>query len=409
MAKQSSKRIAFVTDEYPLTLPGAGGLASYVQRMAHLLSDLGHEVEVFVRDDRSLRTNDGPVLVHHVSPERNAFSRLSDLLERSWRIHRTGLPRVASELGMALSMARAMARVERERPFDLIQSADYQFRGLFVARRGRPHVVRCSWARDYFQRIDGSLYLGANRHLAWLERVAIRRASAAYAPSVFVSRYYRERFGLRVGVVRPPFDGNVGESDPLGRDLPSRYLLHFGQLIRRKGTDLVAAALPLAWELEPDLTMVWVGRGNPRRLAEFQESWGERASQVCLLEPIPRSQLATVIAGASVSVLPSRCDNLPNTAIESLVANVPVIATRDSSIDELVEDEANGLLVPQEDPDALAAAMVRVWRSQVPWLGQSLPASPIMAQMEPRTAAAALLSLADGPQVPAPGSVATAD
>jgi glycosyltransferase involved in cell wall biosynthesis len=389
------RRIAFVTDEYPSTLPNAGGLATYVQRMARLLHQMGHTVEVFVRSNRQFTYADGGVLVHEVPPLDGVFGSNSTLASISWRIDRH-LPatRVFRELDMSAGLARAVEMRERENEFDLVQSSDFQFRGVFVRRGRRPHVVRCSWARDLFQRVDGTGDKATNALFAWLERMSIRRASAAYAPSDLVSRYYRKEFGLEVGVVRPPMFDVRQDAEPLSVEVPARYLLHFGSLCRRKGSDVVAAALTIAWKTAPDLRMVWAGRQFENLFSGLEEEWGARTDQVQWLGAVSRGQLATLLQGAAASVLPSRCDNLPNTVIESLMAGVPVIGTHNSSIDELVVHEKNGLLVPIGDADELAAAMIRVWRGDVRWRAGHLPPSPIHEEMQPAVAARKLLAFA---------------
>ena len=52
-------------------------------------------------------------------------------------------------------------------------------------------------------------------------------------------------------------------------------------------------------------------------------------------------------------------DGLPTVLIEAMALNVPVISTDVTGIPELVEHERTGLLVPQHDPDAIAAAIER--------------------------------------------------
>ena len=52
-------------------------------------------------------------------------------------------------------------------------------------------------------------------------------------------------------------------------------------------------------------------------------------------------------------------DGIPNVMMEAMAAEVPVVSTAVSGIPELVENDVNGLLVPPEDPEALADA---IWR-----------------------------------------------
>ena len=60
-------RVAFLTTEYPTELQFAGGLASYVSRVAKNLAENGHEAEVFTLSHLKERIWDGPTLVHRIT------------------------------------------------------------------------------------------------------------------------------------------------------------------------------------------------------------------------------------------------------------------------------------------------------------------------------------------------------
>jgi glycosyltransferase involved in cell wall biosynthesis len=59
-------------------------------------------------------------------------------------------------------------------------------------------------------------------------------------------------------------------------------------------------------------------------------------------------------------LLPNDRDGIPNVLVEGMAAGAPVVATAVSGIPELVDHEVNGLLVPPDDPEALADALVRL-------------------------------------------------
>ena len=68
--------------------------------------------------------------------------------------------------------------------------------------------------------------------------------------------------------------------------------MHFGSLLRRKGTDVVASALPLAWRQEPELKMVWAGRELDNGIVErSRQSWGENAQRVHYLGALEQAEL----------------------------------------------------------------------------------------------------------------------
>lgn len=379
-------RVAFLTPEYPTELTGEGGVGSYVHKTAHLLAGLGHDCTVFVTSDEGGLLQDGAVAVVRVPRSRSLAAR-----GLSWLLRR--LDPASGYLPAYLANARLMARaLEAEHarsPFDLVQSANLRLVGLFVARRaGRRHLVRISTSRLLYEAAAGRPVTALARLTERLDVLAQRRADATYAPSRLLQRYFAETYGLDVGLVRPPLPVDVaGRGDP-PPGLPGRYLVHFGTLGRRKGTEVLAAALPRAWEHAPDLRMVWAGPLADAARDRYRAAWGERAGQVALLGPLDKPRLYAVVAAAEASVLPSLMDNLPNTVIESLALGVPVVGTAGASVDELVTHGQSGLLVPPGDPEALADALVEVWR------GRTFPRVAPTAEMEPERAVAALLGFA---------------
>ena len=72
-------------------------------------------------------------------------------------------------------------------------------------------------------------------------------------------------------------------------------------------------------------------------------------------------------------------DGLPNTLLEALAAARPVVASAIAGIPEVVTDDVNGLLVPEQDVDALAGASpgYATSRSFVAGSGQRLAGAPL--------------------------------
>ncbi|MGH8905238.1 MAG: glycosyltransferase family 4 protein [Egibacteraceae bacterium] len=75
---------------------------------------------------------------------------------------------------------------------------------------------------------------------------------------------------------------------------------------------------------------------------------------------LPKADLHELIRSAAVAVLPSRCyENQPLIVLEAFACGVPVICSDLGGMPELVDPGVDGLLVPPNDPDALAAALRR--------------------------------------------------
>src|SRR5579863_7977408 len=135
-------RVAFLSPEYPTEFEGAGGLATYVRRMAHAIAAAGHAAEVFVPCVAQSETlAEGEVLVHRVG-----WLDLAPL---------SACSRVIPWLLQARALATALEQRHAAAAFDLVQSADLLATGLFVRRQpGRRHVVRCSSAADLYNTVD---------------------------------------------------------------------------------------------------------------------------------------------------------------------------------------------------------------------------------------------------------------
>ncbi|HET7584292.1 MAG TPA: glycosyltransferase family 4 protein [Gemmatimonadaceae bacterium] len=144
-----------------------------------------------------------------------------------------------------------------------------------------------------------------------------------------------------------------------------------GRLIPKKGFDTLVRAVATLRDngVHADAIIAGPDAGEAETLRTLAAARGVydaiqfpgAVSQATLVEQFRR---------ATVFCLPCRVaadgdrDGIPNVLVEAMACGLPVIATPVSGIPELIEDGVNGLLVPSDDPDALAAAMLRVHRDQ---------------------------------------------
>jgi glycosyltransferase involved in cell wall biosynthesis len=385
-------RVAFLSPDCVATQ--SNGTTTYLTRIARALQFAGHQTEIFgvshlvpsSYDFYGIRVHS----VRAVDPPLVGWLRA-----RADRYANDGFSTLLRSVVGAWALSQRLEEEERSRgPFDLIHGIDEGLTPLFVRkRRDRRLMCFCQYDRRLWRQTEGETFGLGDRLLALLIRAGIRRADIVYAHSRFLSAHLLSRYGIRAQVFRPPVFMERVPSQHVEVDVPDRYLVHFGLLGRRKGTDLVAAALPLAWRKEPGIRMVWAGtmRTDPAMvMTRYRQLWGPSADSVSWLGPLRKPALYQLVKGAVASVLPSRADNLPNTVSESLVLGVPVIGFRGASLDEMIESGSSGELVPDGDVPALAAAMVRAWRGETRWVGQ--PA--IMADSAPAAAAGKFLRLA---------------
>ena len=78
-----------------------------------------------------------------------------------------------------------------------------------------------------------------------------------------------------------------------------------------------------------------------------------------ILGPRPRTELTDYLRRARIAVVPSRWENFPNTCVEAMVSGLPVIATREGGMAEMIDDGRTGWLAAATTPLALEETLRR--------------------------------------------------
>ncbi len=349
-------RIAVVA---PSAVPSStpGGRGHFSEKMSRLLAERGHDVTVFRGTTGAPQEGvvDG---VHYVSI--NGGRRFRVLK----RLTLNRLRMTLSQLGFNLETRRALRRIHRQEPFDVVHCTLNHATGfLQVVRPIAPTVLRCSSHMPtvnqlkYRTRLDDKL-------TARLESWSLSRASSVYMPSEHVrSLYGRELAGKpNVRVIRTPYDPEFRRPTDLNYE-HGRIFFFTAYLEELKGIYDLATALGYVADVEPAARLVVAG--SPRvenqvdTATEMQRRAGESADRLQFLGFISRDELQHELSRAHVVALPSHFDNLPNALLEAMHFRSLVVATRDSSLDEVVRDGENGYLCAARDPRDLADAILR--------------------------------------------------
>ncbi|HEV2132561.1 MAG TPA: glycosyltransferase [Longimicrobiaceae bacterium] len=294
------------------------------------------------------------------------------------------------EVGYDVRVAAAMAPGQHEHPFLLplraagvpvyplhFGSRDYlRERRAFarLCRQLRPRVVHTHGYRATV--VEGGVarslgiatvatvhgYTGGdarNRFYEWLERWVLRRfdvvvpVSRPLASLLARAGVSRERLHLIPngwGELSPPFERG-GARAALGASDESFLVGWVGRLGREKGLDVLIEALPLLEDLP--LTLSVVGDGRERESLQARAAalgWAERVRWLGTV-----AEAGRLFAGFDLFVLSSRTEGTPIVLFEAMAAAVPIVATRVGGVPDVLS-EAEALLVPPEDPAALAAA-----------------------------------------------------
>ncbi len=257
-------------------------------------------------------------------------------LGREKRIH---LPRAAARLGPAL----------REHSVDVLLS-EIEVPTL-MSLVSRPLLPR-TLILGMIEHSIPSIILPPKTPLVPLYKRIYKRHDLVIAVSEIAAKDLRANFGIKdVHVIHNPI-----EIDELSAHGPSPHpwldgdaptILFLGRLDPQKGPDVLRAAFDI------------VRKETRARLLMFGEGSMKIAPGPDVALPGHLATVGPALRRATVVVIPSRVEGFSLVAAEAMACGAPVVATR-CGVEEYLRDGENGLLVPVENPAALARAIVRV-------------------------------------------------
>lgn len=323
-----------------ITTMGAGGAERVLALLANALMSRGHQVTLMTLDSCG---ND----FFSVSP---GVQRIALGLHRP---SRTWLTRWYGNVRKIGAMRRAIERVCPDVVVSFLTEVNIL---AIMACAGRSTPVLIS------ERVDPRTHRMTPLR-EWLRWIAYRRATGLVVQTRAVAEWISaSRTGLPPVTVipNPVLPASAPATRVQQRSRP--YLLAAGRLTWQKGFDVLIRALALLVDRGVDLDLVIAGEGWGEERA-LQELAAELAvsERVRFLGRV--ADLSTWLAEAFAFVLSSRYEGFPNVLLEALAAGTATIATDcPSGPREILEPGGLGMLVPCEDPAAIAAAVTSLQR-----------------------------------------------
>ena len=156
-------------------------------------------------------------------------------------------------------------------------------------------------------------------------------------------------------------DSRISAPSPFPDDDSVNYVWA-ARFNNKKGQDVLAEAFVKMHDRVPNSHLYLVGRNydNPEMVQKVKDIVAganlDNYLHIVGFDPNPYKW----IYNCDCFVLPSRLEGLPNALVEAMYLKKPVVATTCIEIiKRMVEDGYNGYLVPSEDTDAMADAMVK--------------------------------------------------
>lgn len=256
----------------------------------------------------------------------------------------------------------AWARTQTHLPYNLVHSQFAVPTGVAGQHISSvwniPHIVTVHG----FDIHDPTRLISADRFppVHWVVQRVLSSAQAITTQSHDIARRTRQGYKLKhaLSIIPLGIPKVAIPTGPKPERLPSGFVLvGVGRLVPRKGFDLSIRALRL---LPEKVQLVLIGDGPElKRLKILAEELGV-ASRVHFFGPVFDQEKWQVLAHAQAYVLPSLHEGFSLSTVEAMMMGLPVIASNVGGQTDYLQAGRHALLVPPNDPEALAKATLQL-------------------------------------------------
>ena len=276
-------------------------------------------------------------LVREVSPARDLTA-----VAQLYRLFRRARPTIVhthtSKAGFVGRLAAQLARV----PVVVHQPHGHIFYGYWGRARTATFVALERIAAHW---TDAMIALTPREIEEHVERGIGRASQYAVVPS-----------GVPTQALREMAPSRTAARARLGLPRDAYVVAGVGRFVPIKGFDLLVAALPALVERVPETHVLLVGDGAEREALQARAAVLGVADRLHVSGTV--SDVIGVLAAADVLAAPSRNEGMGRVLVEAMALGLPVVGTRVGGIADVILDGECGLVVPPEDPPALAEALI---------------------------------------------------
>ncbi len=334
--------LLFVTNAYPDGPKSNRGW--FIRELAQKLGCAGHRVDILTEKVFSRSTDSEEEPFGRVLRVANPFSRERLLAD----VRGFPLKRLFHLIARETKEGFRLCRSEK---VDLIHAHWAAPSGLSAA------LISFLAARPFVLSIHGTdVTRFAGHPIAWpVIRQVVRRAHRVVCNSSFTAGYIRD-LGVpdsRIDVL-PCIGVDTDRFHPADNLHMEGAVLFVGNLTLQKRPDVLLEAFTRVSKAFPGKRLLFVGDGPQRKKLEERAGHLGIENRVSFLGAVPNAELPRIYRKAHVLVLPSEKEGLGQVVMEAMACGLPVLASRDGGIPDLVKNGETGFLFNPGDIGALA-------------------------------------------------------
>ena len=370
--------------EYPPAPYPAGGIGTYARHIARLLAEAGETVHMIGQrwegaPESIEKFCDGRLIVHRISVDEPIATTPEEAGEQRTILRQLAASTCPTQM-FSWQAARYIEALLETETIDVIEAQEWEAPLYYLlARRAAglgprqqpPCIVHLhSPTQMIFEHNEWDQTLTDFLPLARFEEYTIRSADALLCPSHYLAAQVSELFELgpgRIDVI--PYA--MGVETPILPRSPEVWsrdaICYVGRLELRKGVvEWVDAAVNVA-RTHATVSFdffggdTYLGGGAGRSVLEFLKSRipASLRDRFRFHGTRSRAELLEALANVAIAVVPSRWENFPFTCIEAMSTGLPVLASPNGGMAEMIVDGESGWIATDGSPAGLEAALLR--------------------------------------------------
>lgn len=286
---------------------------------------------------------------------------------------------LARWIPLGLAYDNAIKRISKSYDIDLIHFTD--FRDALFCSSNKPIIANVNdtytmkleslayYKRHYFDWAARYLFYKVSHQLekCFINKVRLLMANSQFTQNTFESTY--PSISSKVRIIYKSIDSTpyirqreMGINEITG-STNQPTILFVGTNMQRKGIiTLLNAANDILMQV-PECNFLIVGKDKYLYKYKKIAQKNNVIASMQFLGHRSQNELYSIYHQASIFVLPSLTEAFGVVILEAIAAGAVPVASNVGGIPEIIQDEVNGLLVPPDNPEALASAVIRLLKN----------------------------------------------
>ena len=348
-------KICLIHEEFPEET-NFGGIATYQKLMSKYLKQLGHEVTVITRSlTNSQEYYENGIRVIRIFWKKNK-NKIKDY--KSYR----------------KKVSKKIKELVKNNEIDVIETPDWGAETIeYFDKRKVPIIVKLHTPLCIWQIYNKSgLGKKLNEHmLKWEKHIIMNADKVISCSHILLEKLEKQYLDLdysKIRVIPNPYNKKELQRN---YNHNSNIILYVGSLEQRKGVDILAKAIPeFLKKCDNNIIFKFIGKDtnrNDKNISMINYIKDivpkEYHKNLEFIGHVKNSELEKYYAEAKIGVIPSTFDNLPYVAQEMLLTGLPIVASDNTGVKEMIEDNKSGILFKNLDFQDLSNKLIDLYNN----------------------------------------------